>query len=63
MFRAGDRMRINVQMVEPKSLRHLWTQSYERDVKDVLSVQGEVVNLIAEELAPVLGDESQAEGP
>jgi len=62
-FRSGDRMRINVQMVEPKTLRHLWTQSYERDVQDVLSVQGEVVQAIANELAPVLGAEPQSGGP
>jgi serine/threonine-protein kinase len=54
VFRAGDRMRINVQMVEPETLRHLWTQSYERDVDDVLAVQDEVVAAIAEELSAAL---------
>jgi TolB-like protein len=47
-------MRINVQMVEPETLRHLWTQSYERDVDDVLAVQDEVVAAIAEELSAAL---------
>ena len=54
VFRAGDRMRINVQMVEPTTLRHLWTQVYERDVSDVLDAQDEVVAAIAAELGAVL---------
>ena len=54
VFRAGDRMRINVQMVEPTTLRHLWTQVYERDVTDVLDAQDEIVRAIAEELGAVL---------
>ena len=54
VFRAGDRMRVNVQMVEPTSLRHLWTQSYDRDVTDVLDVQAEMVSAIATELGAVL---------
>ena len=63
VFRAGDRMRINVQMVDPATLRHLWTQTYERDVNDVLSVQGEVVEAIAQELGAVLAGESSEQGP
>ena len=63
VFRAGDRMRINVQMVDPATLRHLWTQTYERDVNDVLSVQGEVVEAIAQELGAVLAGELSEEGP
>jgi serine/threonine-protein kinase len=54
VFRAGDRMRITVQMVDPQSLRQLWSQVYERDVDDVLAVQGEVAGTIATELAGVL---------
>ena len=62
VFRAGDRMRINVQMVDPTTLRHLWTQTYERDVNDVLSVQGEVVEAIAQELGAVLAGKTSEEG-
>jgi TolB-like protein len=54
VFRAGDRMRINVQMVDPASLRQFWSQVYERDVDDVLEVQGEVVTTIANELGAAL---------
>jgi adenylate cyclase len=54
VFRAGDRMRITVQMVDPQSLRQLWSQVYERDVDDVLVVQGELAGTIATELAAEL---------
>ena len=60
VFRDGDRMRISVQMVEPQTLRHLWTNSYERDVTDVLAVQREVVELIATELGAELAGVAEA---
>lgn len=47
VFRTGDRMRINVQLVEPRSVRQLWSNSYEIDVRDVLSAQDSVVRQIA----------------
>jgi serine/threonine-protein kinase len=47
VFRTGDRMRINVQLVEPRSVQHLWSNSYEIDVRNVLAAQDSVVRLIA----------------
>lgn len=47
VFRTGDRMRINVQLVEPHSVRQLWSQSYEIDVRNVLGAQDSVVRQIA----------------
>ncbi|MDH4348308.1 MAG: serine/threonine-protein kinase [Gemmatimonadota bacterium] len=54
VFRDGERMRINVQMVEPATLRYLWAQTYEREVKDVLGAQREIVDTIAAEVAGTL---------
>jgi eukaryotic-like serine/threonine-protein kinase len=54
VFRDGERMRINVQMTEPTTLRYLWAQTYERDVKDVLDAQREIVDTIAAEVAGAL---------
>jgi len=54
VFRAGDEMRINVQLVEPRTLRHIWTGTYERNVSDVLAAQDEVVQTIATELGAAL---------
>ena len=50
VFRAGDRVRITVQLIEASSDRHLWAQSYERDVGDVLALQGELAQAIASEV-------------
>ncbi len=54
VFRAGERMRITVQLVEPSTLRHLWTNTYDRDVTDVLAAQAEIVAAVAEELGAEL---------
>jgi len=47
VFRTGDRMRINVQLTEPKSVQQLWSHSYEINVRDVLGAQDSVVRQIA----------------
>ena len=47
VFRAGDRMRINMQLVEPRTIAQLWSHSYEIDVRDVLAAQDSVVRQIA----------------
>ncbi|HEY7029138.1 MAG TPA: serine/threonine-protein kinase [Gemmatimonadales bacterium] len=60
VFRDGERIRINVQMTEPVTLRYLWAQTYERDVKDVLDAQREIVDTIAAEVAAALKGQSPA---
>ena len=47
VFRTGERMRINVQLTEPRSIRQLWSHSYEVNVSDVLGAQDSVVRQIA----------------
>jgi serine/threonine-protein kinase len=54
VFRAGDRVRITVQLIDADSDRHLWAQSYERDAGDVLALQGEVARAIASEVRVTL---------
>jgi TolB-like protein len=54
VYRDGDRIRVNVQLVEAQGLRHLWAQSYERVAAEVLGVQREVVASIAAELKATL---------
>ena len=55
VFRSGDVMRINVQFSDPATTRSLWSETYERDVKNVLAAQSEIVNLTAAAVAKVLG--------
>jgi TolB-like protein/predicted Zn-dependent protease len=48
--KAGDKVRINVQLIDARADRHLWGKSYDRDFKDVLGVESEVSQEIAEAL-------------
>ena len=40
--RAGDKVRVNVQLIDARADTHLWAKSYDRDLKDVLAVESEV---------------------
>jgi TolB-like protein len=48
--RSGSRVRIDAQLVKASSDQHLWADSYERDFRDVLSLQAEVAEGIADEI-------------
>jgi TolB-like protein/Tfp pilus assembly protein PilF len=48
--RAGDRVRVNVQLIDAHADTHLWAKSYDRDFKDVLTVESEVAAQIADAL-------------
>jgi len=48
--KAGDKIRINVQLIDARADRHLWGKSYDRDLRDVLGVESEVSQEIADAL-------------
>jgi TolB-like protein/Tfp pilus assembly protein PilF len=48
--RAGDRLRITAQLVNAEDGYHLWSEKYDREMKDVFAVQEEIANSIAERL-------------
>src|SRR5215471_6868558 len=48
--KAGDKVRVNVQLIDARGDTHLWAKSYDRDLKDVLGVESEVSQEIAEAL-------------
>jgi TolB-like protein/DNA-binding winged helix-turn-helix (wHTH) protein/Tfp pilus assembly protein PilF len=58
--RSGDRVRITAQLIEGSVDRHLWAKSFDRDLRDVLSLQGEVARSIADEIQVSLNPEEQA---
>jgi len=55
VFRAGNVMRINVQFQDPETTQSLWSDTYERDVQNVLEAQNDIVQRIAVGVAGVLG--------
>jgi serine/threonine protein kinase/Tfp pilus assembly protein PilF len=50
VLRSGQRMRLTVQLIHAGTDTHLWAKTYERDVQDVLLVQGELTRAVAREI-------------
>jgi len=50
VLRSGARVRVTANLIEAATDRHLWSKSYERDVGDVLALQGAVARAIADEI-------------
>jgi TolB-like protein/Tfp pilus assembly protein PilF len=48
--KSGDKVRINVQLIDAHTDSHLWAKSYDRDFKDVFAVESEVAQEIADAL-------------
>ena len=57
--RAGERVRITAQLIRGASDRHLWAESYERDLRDVLSLQSDVSRAVARAVAAALTPEER----
>jgi serine/threonine protein kinase/tetratricopeptide (TPR) repeat protein len=56
---SGNHVRITAQLVDPGTNQQIWTHAYDREVTDVLALQGEVARTIATEIrARVTDDES-----
>jgi TolB-like protein/DNA-binding winged helix-turn-helix (wHTH) protein/tetratricopeptide (TPR) repeat protein len=54
VFRSGDLVRITVQLINARPERHLWSESYERDLKDVLALQSNLAHAIANQVRAVI---------
>ena len=50
VMRSGNRVRITARLIDARSDRNLWSQSYERDLRDVLALQTEVARRVATEV-------------
>jgi TolB-like protein len=48
--RAGEKVRVNVQLLDARSDTHLWAKSYDRDLKDIFAVESDVAQEIADAL-------------
>jgi TolB-like protein/Tfp pilus assembly protein PilF/predicted Ser/Thr protein kinase len=48
--RSGNRVRVNAQLVDGRTERQLWAQSYDRDLADVFAIQSEIAKAIASQL-------------
>jgi len=59
VLRAGDRVRITAQLIQGSTDRHLWAESYERDLRDILALQSEVAQAITTEVKAQVAPEEQ----
>lgn len=50
VFRAGNRIRVTLQLIDAASDQHLWAETYDRDIEDVLALQSEVARTVAREI-------------
>jgi len=59
--RSGDQVRITAQFIDAVDDRHLWSETYDRDLQDIFAVQDEIATHIVEALKLKLtSDEQQA---
>jgi serine/threonine protein kinase/tetratricopeptide (TPR) repeat protein len=59
--RAGNRLRINAQLVDTHTDFPLWSERYDREMKDIFEVQDEIARMIAQALRITLSPQEQAD--
>jgi TolB-like protein/Tfp pilus assembly protein PilF len=50
VLRSGERVRISVQLINAHTDTHLWAQSYDRDLRDILALHAELAQAVAREV-------------
>ena len=60
VLRSGERVRITANLLYAPTDRHLWAESYEREVGDVLGLQGEVARAIVLQIRATVAPKEQA---
>jgi TolB-like protein/class 3 adenylate cyclase len=63
--RLGNRVRVNAQLIDARTDRQLWAQTYDRDLADVFAIQSQIAKAIAEQLQAKLlpSEENAIESP
>jgi TolB-like protein/Tfp pilus assembly protein PilF len=56
--RSGERVRITAQLIHGPSDKHLWANSYDREIKDVLRLESDVADEISEQIGHVASAQS-----
>ncbi len=60
VLREGDQVRITVQLIHGPSDKHLWAQSFDRELRGILALQSEVARAIADQIKVALTPQEQA---
>jgi adenylate cyclase len=57
--RAGERVRITAQLIEAESDSHLWSETYDREMKDVFAIQDDIAQSIVKALQVTLSPQER----
>ena len=57
---SGERVRVTAQLINPTTEAQEWAQNYERDLRDILSLQNEIVSAITREVKLQLTPQEEA---
>jgi tetratricopeptide (TPR) repeat protein len=63
LLRVGDQVRITAQLIQAASDRHLWAESYDGDMRDILRLQNDVARAIAREIGSTTSDQPASQKP
>lgn len=58
--KSGDRVRVNVQLIQASTDKHLWAESYDRDLRDVLAIQNDIATAVAQQVRIAISPQAQA---
>jgi TolB-like protein/Tfp pilus assembly protein PilF len=59
--KSGNRVRVNVQLINAENDEHVWSEVYDRDLTDVFAIQTDLAKKIADELHAKLSPTEQAQ--
>ena len=60
VLRSGDQVRITAQLIEGAADRHVWSQSYQGELRDTLALQNNVARAIADQIRISVNPQEQA---
>ena len=55
--KIGDQILLNIQLIEAQTDKHLWTEQYRREAKDIFELQAEVARNIADKIEAIITPE------
>jgi TolB-like protein/DNA-binding winged helix-turn-helix (wHTH) protein/Tfp pilus assembly protein PilF len=61
VVRSGQRVRVTAQLIQAPTDQHLWAKTYDRDLGDILKLQGEVAYAIAQQVRAQFAPQQQAQ--
>jgi len=60
VLRAGDKVRVTVQLIEGSTDRHLWADNFDRELTDILALYADVTRKIVDQISITLTPQDQA---